>query len=531
MRKLGILLKTNLLTTFNINKFKKEKPIKLVLYLLFATYLIFSLSITFGAYAAFTAAALEKYNLISYMIIIFFILASFVTFVFTINDAKNNMFNANDNSLLLSMPIKTNIILASRLLKTIIWNLFISLFVIIPMLYVYATRVNITFSFYPKAIIIFLLLPIIPTIIASLIGYFIAYIASKVNFKNWIELFLSVFFIIIIYYLLGNGNKLLEMFITNQESLIKIIKWLFYPIYLTYEAFNNNNNNLSLILYIFINIVIFSIFVILLSRSFRKIIIKLQENKAKSNYVLKTLKTSSQRKALLKKEIKRYFSSPVYVLNTFFGIATMLIGAVASIFYDKNIILSVLDVNAQGTSLFELLIMFIIFVSFLSNTASASISLEGKNFWIVKSLPITPISILNIKLLFNILVIVPFSIISIIIFKFTLDLTSLQTLTLIIISLISSLVLSHFGLLMNLKFPKMDAVNDVAIVKRSASVMISIIIPIIIITSISGIYIDLEKSISMFELIRIFIILMVVILIIERLLLIKWGIKKLKIIN
>lgn len=530
MKKLGILLKTNLFTTFNINKLKKEKPIKLVIYAILAAYIIFSLFITFSSYALLTADALEKYNLISFMLVLFFIIASFMVFNFTIYDSKSNMFNANDNDLLLSMPIKTSAIMASRLLRIIIWNLFTSLFIILPALYVYTTKINVTFSFYPKAVIIFLLLPIIPTVLASLIGYFIAYITSKVNFKNWIELFLSVLFMVGIYYLLGNSNKLLNMFVTNQETLIEIIKWLFYPIYLTYEVFNDNNY-LSLILYIFINLLVFAAFVIPLSRSFRKIIVKLQENKSKSNYVMKTLKTNSQRRALLKKELKRYFSSPIYVLNTFFGVALMLIIAFASIFYDKNIILSVLDVSMQGISLFELLIIALLFVAFMSNTASASISLEGKNFWIVKSMPISPINVLNAKILLNMLIILPASFISIIILKFTINLTNFETLILIVIVSISSLVSSHFGLLVNLKFPKMDAVSDVVIVKRSISVMISILVPMIIIFALAGIYTELVKTIPSLTLISLFILLMLIIYVIEKWILLKWGVQKYKAIN
>lgn len=530
MKKLGILLKTNLLTTFNINKLKREKPVKLVAYAILAVYIIFSLFVTFGSYASITADALEKYNLMSFMLVLFFIIASFMIFNFTIYDSKSNMFNANDNNLLLSMPVKTSTIMSSRLLRIIIWNLFTSLFIIVPTLYIYTTKINVTFSFYPKAIIIFLLLPIIPTVLASLIGYLIAYITSKVNFKNWIELFLSISFMVGIYYLLGNSNKLLNMFITNQETLTKIIKWLFYPIYLTYEVFKDNNY-LSLMLYILINLLVFATFVVILSRSFRKIIIKLQENKSKSNYVMKTLKTSSQKRALLKKEIKRYFSSPVYVLNTFFGVALILIVAVASVFYDKSVILTMLDISMQGISLFELLIMFLVLVAFMSSTSSASISLEGKNFWIVKSLPIAPINILNSKILLNMLIILPVSLISIVILQFTIDLTILQTLILIVIALISSLVSSHFGLLVNLKFPKMDAVSDVEIVKRSLSVMISVIVPLVVIFSISGIYIELVKSIASLTLIGLFTFIMLIIYIIERWLLINWGVQKFKAIN
>jgi ABC-2 type transport system permease protein len=179
-------------------------------------------------------------------------MASFMTFTFTVHSSKNSLFSATDNDLLLAMPIKTSTILASRLLKIMIWNLVTSIFIVGPALFVYATRVDVPLSFYPISILVFILLPIIPSVLASLIGYFIAFLTSKSNFKNWIEIILSLAFIFGFYYLIGNGENLLNLFINNQEDIINIIKWLFYPIYLVYEIFAFNNY-LSLFIYILLN--------------------------------------------------------------------------------------------------------------------------------------------------------------------------------------------------------------------------------------------------------------------------------------
>ena len=125
MRNLGILLKTNLKTVFGISKLKHEKPLKLIGYLLLAMYVVYSLFVTFGFYSELTADTLEKYNLVGFMLVLFFLMACLMIFNFTIYDSKSNMFNSSDNDMLLSMPIKTSTILTSRTFRIIIWNLLI----------------------------------------------------------------------------------------------------------------------------------------------------------------------------------------------------------------------------------------------------------------------------------------------------------------------------------------------------------------------------------------------------------------------
>ena len=97
---------------------------------------------------------------------------------------------------------------------------------------------------------------------------------------------------------------------------------------------------------------------------------------------MKELKSSSILKNLYFKEVKRYFSSPIYVLNTSFGLILILIASIASIFYDKEQILAVFELSTNG-QIFNLLVVAIIFIAFVSNTTSSSISIEG-NLWILK---------------------------------------------------------------------------------------------------------------------------------------------------
>jgi ABC-2 type transport system permease protein len=165
--------------------------VRIIGMVLLAVYVAISLFTSIYMTANSAAKTLVQYNLIVYMPILFFIGSSLSTFMFTMYNAKASMFNSNDNDLLLAMPIKPSTILASRLIFIILWNMLVSLAIMTPAFVVYVMNTHVTFSFYLYAVFIFLLLPVVPTIIASIIGYIIAYLTSKSNIKNWFEIILS----------------------------------------------------------------------------------------------------------------------------------------------------------------------------------------------------------------------------------------------------------------------------------------------------------------------------------------------------
>ncbi len=327
-----------------------------------------------------------------------------------------------------------------------------------------------------------------------------------------------------------NGQKILMYFINDKETVLNIIKYTFYPIYLIIEVFIQNNIK-SLFVFITINIVFITIFTYIMSIRYKSIISKLSENKTKSNYKMAKLKIEKPSKALIKKEIKRYFSSPIYLLNTSFGVIIMFGLALVTIFYDKTKIMETLELANANVNNFQLLLALILMVTFMSNTTSVSISLEGQNFWIIKSLPIEIKKIFNTKKLLNLLVIIPASIISIIIFKFTLDITIIEVLLLIILTILFSIITAYFGLLINLKFPKMDAQNDTVVVKQSLSVMVTILVPLFINMVIIGVMSQYIDKINFNITIMITIIISIIIIYLENKLLNKYGPKLFRNIN
>ena len=101
----------------------------------------------------------------------------------------------------------------------------------------------------------------------------------------------------------------------------------------------------------------------------------------------------------------------------------------------------------------------------------------------------------------------------------------------LLISILSIFINATIGLIVNLKYPKMNASNDTEIVKQSISSVISVFIGmfIIFISIVSAIY--LNKYFSLDNILLINITVLLIIAIISYIILIKWGQKEYKQIN
>ena len=112
----------------------------------------------------------------------------------------------------------------------------------------------------------------------------------------------------------------------------------------------------------------------------------------------------------------------------------------------------------------------------MSSITSSMISLEGRSFNILKSLPVKPILIIMAKVLTAVLIMVPFIILGDLLMFIKFDFSIWQIILLIASSVIWPMVAEMLGIIVNLKYPKMDAKNDTEVVKQSMSSMVAVFI-------------------------------------------------------
>lgn len=235
------------------------------------------------------------------------------------------------------------------------------------------------------------------------------------------------------------------------------------------------------LLFIVASIVALSLTVLLLSLFFKIINQGLNNNK-KTAYKQRKIRYRQKGAlgSLLHLEVKNYFNTTIYVFNTMFGLILLVIASIAGlIMYFTNP-----QLIAMFTSdmIFIMLILFFCFSCGLSLTTNSSISLEGRNLYIKKSLPLKYSQIFLSKILLNLVIVLPFLILSyLLILPVLIDLqfSILAMVSIFLVPLIFVVVLSIMALMINLWFPKLQYTTETEVVKQSLSVLITVFLGMI----------------------------------------------------
>lgn len=527
MSQLLLLLKVDIIRTISLNKLMGNKSkLKIIGTILLGLFLLSSLLVTMGSYTYLGTKFFMNYGLEKYIMPIIYFVCAFTIFYSTIYRAKSYLFNSEDN--IFSMPIKPSTILASRVITLIILSFIPITLVFIPSVITYGVMLKLGVTFYINAIIGYLFMPLLPTILGGIFGYLIGYIASKFGNNKIFETVLTYSAVLLIMFLSFNIQTVAMKFINNVEVINNILNNVGFLI----NSFMNmltENSIKDLLIYVSTNILVVLAFIAIFSKSYVKIVQNLKVEKAKSKYIEKDHKTKGVIATLLLKEIKMYLSIPIYILNTSFGGVLIFFASIATLFYDKNSLYKMMEIEPSALPIYVLLLAGVAFMVAMSNTAACSISIEGKNFWILKTMPIKVKDIFISKFILNILVVSPLSILSIILLGISFELTLLQILTVCLLALVINVVCSMFGLIVNLKYPRLDFPSYQYVVKQSFSTFLAVMVPLAVFFGFVILYSVLKMPIDTYILIAFA--LLLAIIMIEYYILKKWGIKRFNEIN
>ncbi len=402
----------------------------------------------------------------------------------------------------MSLPIKPGIILASKMIELLLLNYLFVVLVTIPPAIVYFMKSGTSIIFFIYLFIGIIFIPLIPIVMAAIIAFALSYVSSRMKRKTLILNIGTLIVVVIVVIGSFKMDKIINIVIENSTSIIQGIKTIYPPSYYFTDALANLSL-LSMTKFILWSIIPFIIFLIIFARSFKSINLRLGETFKKSNYKLRSLKTNTLRVALIKKELKRYFSSSVYVTNTIVGIVLVTVAAVSSLVMGGDFLI---DQMAQSSDsdlqvlapLLKQVMQFapLIILSFgigLTCTTGSSISIEGRNLWILKSSPLEVKDIFIGKIGVNILLLIPTIVVDSIMFAIAFKLTLINFMWTILIPTLLAILVSVGGLLINLFFPKLDWTSEVQVVKQSLSSMISILMGAVLVVVVIFITIGINK--------------------------------------
>lgn len=477
------LLKLEFKSTFKLSKLKDKKSrnkflLKALIYIVLAI-----LAIMLSVQASIGLIDIGFENLIFEGVTP---IALVITF-FIILYKQFSLYKRSDYDMLVSLPIKTSQIVLSKLSIFLLQIIIISSVIYIPAGIVYGFYKGVGILYYLMLLVVSILVPMLPFSLALLLGTLISYISSSIKslssgMKIFVRIMIALFFgIIIVIYMLSMANMENTL---NQEMIINTINSS-AEVFSVVWFINNILYNLDIgifLVYLIFNILIFLLTLKITSIFFTKINLKYLESKSNDDYKVNNLKMNSKFFALLKVEIKRYFSIFIYVFNTLPIAIMALVCALVVVFLPAESISSILNIPKSDYTNLIVNFLPLITVGILSlvNTTNASISLEGNTFWINSSIPIEPRLVYLSKIAVNLLISLPISLISTVIFLFKFDIGALGFITLFLTPISVLPLVALVGILLNIKYPKMDFQNPTEVVKQGTPVLLSMIIGIVI---------------------------------------------------
>ena len=435
-----------------------------------------------GSYGEMMMEPLAGTGLEYVVLTLFVVFSAVFTLVEGVYKAGGLLFNCRDDDIVLALPIKKSTVLLIRIFKFYVFEVMVNALFLAPVMLVYALKIGASLSFYITSIVGLFVLPIFPVVLSCLIGGLIAYSSSKFRLKNIVQIILTTLVMLIVLYISYNLNDILSSFAQNAGSINEIILRLYYPA-LQYINLVIDFNILNFVLFIIINVGILLLTVLILGKVYYKI--NSQVKVVKGNNRKHDYKTVSNRPiiALIKKELNKFVSSPVFVINAGFGLVLFIVACVLLVMNGEGLLSQFMETE-DGLVLVERILSFIpavlfglIFVtSMMTSITSSMISLEGKAFNILKSLPVSAMTIIMAKVLAAIVVMVPIVLAGDLIMFVKYDFNVWQILMIIVTSIIMPMAAELIGIIINLKYPKMNAKDDVEVVKQSLSSLIAVFV-------------------------------------------------------
>ena len=484
MKKLISLLKACMSSDMNILRISSKKrkgKASIVLPIVLAVYLMGYFGfISFGLFSE-----LDKTNNAYVLLSVFAAAITLLTLIEGMYKTSSLLFNCKDDDLLLSLPIKKSTIIFIRIFKFYVFELLYNSLFLLPIIIAYIPFNKGSIILYLiVSIVMLLLLPVVPIAISSIIGVITSSISSRFKHKNLVQIVFSFIILVGVFYLSMNGTKFLEYLITNASKLNDLIVKYYYPAGI-FGKLVSDFNILDLLTFIGINVLVLLVTIFLISKVYFKINSRVKSSNIKRSKNKNTvIKERSVRSSLIRKELNTFFNTPVFIINSGFGLVLFILIVVLMIFkldmFSKMFIHTntgeALDSNILMNNISLVILMMMTFTALMTSITNSVISLEGRNINILKSLPVKVKTILMSKIYACMVITTPVFIIGLIALFIRYRFSIIEFILLLALAIVMPLISHFIGILINLKYPKLDAESSAEVVKQSTSSLVSVMI-------------------------------------------------------
>ena len=410
--------------------------------------------------------------------------------------ASSNLYSAKDNEMLLAMPVKTSDIVLSRLATHYLNCLIYVAMAFVPMVIEYQF-----FKFSPVTIIMsvpaMLIIALLALAFANFIGYFISLASKYFKHRSYITVIFTIIFIAAYEFLAFNLEKLFEKVAGNIENIAQFFMSKLGYFYLIGAGITGNV--VKFVIAAFIAFALVYAIYLFICKKFYKMAISSSKEKARV-YNNKISKKGSAFNALLKREFLMFTSNATYLLNNGLGVVVMIGFGIASFFFKDGIIEAINEISMlmPGSEKLVAIVTIALAVMILGMDCSAtpSVSLEGNNYWLVRSMPVSSWDVLNAKKYLEFIINVFPAVFMAICITFSLGVADELSVPMVMTCVIVSHFMSNVHLAIGILTARRDWTSEIYAIKQSIGVFIDIFGAMFLAMGIVGLYIALMDKIS-----------------------------------
>ncbi|WP_125151977.1 putative ABC transporter permease subunit [Clostridium rectalis] len=448
-------------------------------------------------------------------------ISALIIFVFGIVYCIGTFYFSTDIEKLLYLPLKPSYIVGSKFFTVILYEYLTQGIFLIPILVQYGIKSGANIVYYIYSIIIFLINPIIPLVLASVIIMIIMRFTNvgknkdKLKIVGWI---FSLTFAIGINLVSQNLSskayssiELQNLIMEGSNSMAAIMARNIFPSSKLVTQILLKSNSIYGILYLLsfiaINTVFLVFFLYLSEKFYFKGVIGISETTSKrkalkDEELSKAIKMKCKLYAYFIKEIKILFRTPIYLMNcvimnflwpVFFMIPIFTRGNVGG---SISSIKSILNNSQYLNIIIPIFFAVIMFISSSNGIASTAVSREGKNLYINKYIPINSTTMFMGKILSAVVIEFISTIIILIIVYSIFKVPIYMIMIFLILSLEAMFFTSFLGLLIDLNSPKLNWDNEQRAVKQNFNLVINMVASIVLgtLTALLVIKINFEST-------------------------------------
>lgn len=399
------------------------------------------------------------------------VIASAAVIILTIFTAGHTIFDPKSFEREIVLPVRPYEIALSRIITIYLMNFVITLILFIPAVIVYQ-------GFNPFSFPLFLagslITPLLPISVSILLGTLGSAIAARLPHKNAVSSAVSVIFCLALFLLIfsqnGDGGALMKL--TDVFASMSDMFSQYYPP----AAWFASGDPLLVGCFAAVSAGVFAIITALTVWKFSAICSAMNVKYAKHHYSMQKLSSVPQTKSLFKREVKRYFSSSVYVSNTIMGNIIAIVFGVAVLIFGSDALNNLFGGNGFVFSAVPFVIAILVS---MSTTTAPSISIEGKQWWLLQTLPVPAKKIIHAKLSLHFILAVPCALLSALLLSIALQPDLPGVLALFVVPVSYIVFTGILGLYNGLKYPEFTWDAEIKAVKQGPALVYTLVLSLV----------------------------------------------------